>query len=61
MQFGIFLFFSGWVFIMTVSVYFFLPETKGVPIEEMSLLWRSHWFWRRFVPPPENEKPPPPT
>ncbi|CAK9226901.1 unnamed protein product [Sphagnum troendelagicum] len=61
MRFGIFLFFSGWVFIMTVSVYFFLPETKGVPIEEMSLLWRSHWFWRRFVPPPEDEKPPPPT
>ncbi|KAI5077924.1 hypothetical protein GOP47_0007748 [Adiantum capillus-veneris] len=24
-------------------------ETKHVPIEEMSLLWTSHWFWKRLV------------
>jgi hypothetical protein len=55
LRYGIFLFFSGWVVIMTVSVYFFLPETKGVPIEEMMLMWRSHWFWKRVVP-PEDDK-----
>lgn len=49
-KFGIFLFFAGWVTIMTIFVYLFLPETKGVPIEEMILLWRKHWFWKRIMP-----------
>ncbi|XP_038976492.1 sugar transport protein 7-like [Phoenix dactylifera] len=53
-KFGIFLFFAGWITIMTVFVYFFVPETKGVPIEEMILLWRKHWFWKRMVPPIEG-------
>ncbi|CAA0813469.1 Sugar transport protein 7 [Striga hermonthica] len=48
-KFGIFLFFAGWITIMTVFVYFFLPETKGVPIEEMVFLWKKHWFWRKVV------------
>uniref|UniRef100_A0A7N0T1B3 Major facilitator superfamily (MFS) profile domain-containing protein n=1 Tax=Kalanchoe fedtschenkoi TaxID=63787 RepID=A0A7N0T1B3_KALFE len=50
LKFGIFLFFAGWITVMTVFVYLFLPETKGVPIEEMILLWKKHWFWRRVVP-----------
>ncbi|KAK3439606.1 hypothetical protein EUGRSUZ_C04064 [Eucalyptus grandis] len=49
-KFGIFLFFAGWITIMTIFVYVFLPETKGVPIEEMIFLWRKHWFWKRTVP-----------
>ncbi|KAK4781321.1 hypothetical protein SAY87_017427 [Trapa incisa] len=49
-KFGIFLFFAGWITIMTIFVYLFLPETKGVPIEEMILLWQKHWFWKRTVP-----------
>lgn len=48
-KFGIFLFFAGWITIMTIFVYFFLPETKGVPIEEMVFLWKKHWFWKRIV------------
>ncbi|KAL8488498.1 hypothetical protein ACS0TY_024686 [Phlomoides rotata] len=48
-KFGIFLFFAGWITIMTIFVYLFLPETKGVPIEEMIFLWKKHWFWKRFV------------
>lgn len=48
-KFGIFLFFAGWITIMTVFVYIFLPETKGVPIEEMIFLWKKHWFWKRIV------------
>ncbi|XP_071729593.1 sugar carrier protein A-like isoform X2 [Rutidosis leptorrhynchoides] len=49
LKFGLFLFFAGWVTVMTVFVYVFLPETKGVPIEEMMLIWQRHWFWKRFV------------
>lgn len=49
-KYGIFLFFAGWIVIMTVFVYFFLPETNGVPIEEMILLWRKHWFWKKIMP-----------
>lgn len=47
-KFGIFLFFAGWITIMTIFVFLFLPETKGIPIEEMSFMWRKHWFWKRI-------------
>jgi hypothetical protein len=49
-RYGIFLFFAGWVVVMTAFVAAFLPETKGVPIEEMIYVWRAHWFWKRIVP-----------
>ncbi|KAK6126936.1 hypothetical protein DH2020_039323 [Rehmannia glutinosa] len=49
LKFGFFLFFSGWIVIMTIFVYVFLPETKGVPLEEMVHLWEKHWFWKKFV------------
>ena len=49
-KFGIFLFFSGWVFIMSVFVLFLLPETKNIPIEEMTeRVWKRHWLWKRFM------------
>lgn len=50
LKFGIFLFFAGWITVMTLFVYFLVPETKGVPIEEMVFMWRKHWFWKKFVP-----------
>jgi sugar porter (SP) family MFS transporter len=49
LKFGLFYFFAGWVVIMTVFIALFLPETKGVPIEEMVLVWKGHWFWNRFI------------
>ncbi|KAM0940915.1 putative sugar transport protein STP/MST-like, plant [Dioscorea sansibarensis] len=49
MKFGLFFFFAGWVVIMTIFILFFLPETKNVPIEEMILVWKRHWFWGRFI------------
>ncbi|XP_059446905.1 sugar transport protein 13-like [Corylus avellana] len=49
-KFGIFLFFSSWVLVMSVFVTFLLPETKNVPIEEMTeRVWKQHWFWKRFM------------
>ncbi|MCL7047006.1 hypothetical protein MKW94_022006 [Papaver nudicaule] len=50
MKFGLFFFFGGFVFIMTLFVYFFIPETKGIPIEEMSQVWKQHWYWGKFIP-----------
>ncbi|KGN57000.1 sugar transport protein 13 [Cucumis sativus] len=56
LKFGIFLFFSSWVLIMSVFVLFLLPETKNVPIEEMTeQVWKRHWFWKRFVEEDEIE------
>ncbi|CAN1284480.1 Sugar carrier protein C [Linum perenne] len=49
LKFGLFLFFAFFVIIMSIFVFFFLPETKGIPIEEMGQVWRSHWYWSRFV------------
>ncbi|CAN6448473.1 unnamed protein product [Victoria cruziana] len=46
---GIFYFFSGWIIIMGLFVLFFLPETKGIPINEIDKIWRQHWYWKRFL------------
>eukprot|EP01018_Ginkgo_biloba_P015198 Gb_29275 [translate_table: standard] len=64
LKYCIFLFFAVWVLIMTVFVYLLLPETKNVPIEEMSQVWMDHWFWSKFLRPkhdPANSvsRPPP--
>ncbi|CAI9787912.1 unnamed protein product [Fraxinus pennsylvanica] len=48
-KFGLFLFFGFWVVIMTIFVFFFLPETKNIPIEEIVIVWKQHWFWSRFM------------
>jgi sugar porter (SP) family MFS transporter len=48
-KFGLFYFFAGWVVIMTVFIALFLPETKNVPIEDMVLVWKAHWFWGKFI------------
>lgn len=50
MKFGLFYFFGGFVIIMTIFVYFFVPETKNVPIDEMNKVWKGHWFWAKFIP-----------
>ncbi|KAJ9678841.1 hypothetical protein PVL29_020900 [Vitis rotundifolia] len=46
---GIFFFFGGWVVLMTAFVYYLLPETKSMPIEQMDRVWKEHWFWKRIV------------
>ncbi|XP_047050044.1 sugar transport protein 7-like [Lolium rigidum] len=49
-KFAIFIFFACWIAVMTAFVHVFLPETKGVPIEEMVLLWSKHRFWKNVMP-----------
>lgn len=50
-KFGLFLFFGFFVVVMTAFIFFFVPETKGIPIEEMGQVWKTHWYWSRFVGP----------
>ncbi|CAN6699450.1 unnamed protein product [Malus baccata var. baccata] len=49
LQYGIFLLFAGLIIIMNTFIFFLLPETKQVPIEEIYLLFQKHWFWKRIV------------
>ncbi|XP_075511337.1 sugar transport protein 8-like [Primulina tabacum] len=49
MRSGIFFFFVAWIVFMGIFAVFLLPETKGIPIDEMNeRVWKKHWFWRRF-------------
>ncbi|KAK6917455.1 Major facilitator, sugar transporter-like, partial [Dillenia turbinata] len=50
LKFGLFIFFAFWVVVMTIFVFFFVPETKGIPIEEMTIVWKKHWYWGKFIP-----------
>ncbi|KAH6558213.1 hypothetical protein KP509_1Z073700 [Ceratopteris richardii] len=54
-KFGIFLFFAAWVSVMGVFTFLFIPETKNIPIEEMGVVWREHWFWKRIVSSSDDE------
>ncbi|KAJ0970046.1 hypothetical protein J5N97_022923 [Dioscorea zingiberensis] len=49
LKFGLFFFFAALVLLMTVYIFLFLPETKNVPIEEMNLVWKKHWFWGKYI------------
>ncbi|XP_052202869.1 sugar carrier protein C-like [Diospyros lotus] len=54
LKFGLFVFFAFFVVLMTIFVFFFLPETKNIPIEEMLIVWKEHWFWSRYLNDPNN-------
>ncbi|KAJ4772286.1 Sugar transport protein 8 [Rhynchospora pubera] len=50
MKAAVFFFFAVWIIIMGLFTIFLLPETKGIPIDEMTdRVWKQHWFWRRFM------------
>ncbi|ESW08242.1 hypothetical protein PHAVU_009G030800 [Phaseolus vulgaris] len=56
-KFGAFVFYAGWIVVMTIFIIFFLPETKGIPLESMYIVWSKHWFWGRFVKVPQENLP----
>ncbi|MED6180607.1 hypothetical protein PIB30_011643 [Stylosanthes scabra] len=49
LKYGIFLLFAALIVIMSLFIFFLLPETKQVPIEEIYLLFENHWFWKSIV------------
>ncbi|EOY24624.1 Sugar transporter 1 [Theobroma cacao] len=55
LKFGFFIFFACCVVAMSIFIYMFLPETKGVPIEEMTIVWKKHPYWRKFLPTDEDQ------
>ncbi|XP_073290887.1 sugar transport protein 8-like [Primulina huaijiensis] len=57
MRSGIFFFFAAWIVVMGCFAKFLLPETKGVPIDEMNeRVWKKHWFWHRFFTDEEGDQ-----
>ncbi|PSS33609.1 Sugar transport protein [Actinidia chinensis var. chinensis] len=50
----LFVAFAVCVLVMTLFVIFFVPETMNIPIEEMSRVWRTHWYWKRYVDEDDN-------
>jgi MFS transporter, SP family, sugar:H+ symporter len=51
MTYWTYVLFAGCVLAMVAYAVLALPETAGVPIEQMAALWRSHWLWKRVLPP----------
>lgn len=49
LRWGVFILFAGLIVIMSLFIFFLLPETKQVPIEEISGLWANHWYWKKIV------------
>ncbi|GKU95336.1 hypothetical protein SLEP1_g8707 [Rubroshorea leprosula] len=48
LKFGLFIFFACRVLVMTWFINKYLPETKGVPIEEMTIVWKEHKHWGKY-------------
>ncbi|KAK9807820.1 hypothetical protein WJX72_010227 [[Myrmecia] bisecta] len=49
MKYGVFIFFGAFHAMAFVFCWFLLPETRGLPIEEVADHVRAHWFWRRVT------------
>ncbi|XP_059291160.1 sugar transport protein 8-like [Lycium ferocissimum] len=49
MQAYTFFFFSAWIVVMGIFAIFFLPETKGIPIDAMvERAWMQHPIWKKL-------------
>jgi MFS transporter, SP family, sugar:H+ symporter len=48
-RYGVFILFAGLIVIMSIFIFLLLPETKQVPIEEISQLFEKHWYWKKIV------------
>lgn len=41
---GAFLFFAGWCFVGLIYVFFMVPETAGLSVEEVDKIFEGPWF-----------------
>jgi hypothetical protein len=44
-EWGLFLIFAGCTAVGTVALFVLIPETRGLPLEEIHLAWANHWLW----------------
>lgn len=49
LKFGLFIFFAFFVILLTIFIYYFVPETKGIPSGEMGQIWTNQRYWKRFI------------
>lgn len=50
LKYGIFFLFSAWVLAMSLFTMLLIPETKNIPLQEMTEnVWRNHLFWKSFM------------
>ncbi|XP_072994698.1 sugar transport protein 14-like [Typha latifolia] len=49
LRYGVFILFASLIVIMSIFIILLLPETKQVPIEEVSQLFQKHWYWKHVV------------
>lgn len=49
LKWGVFVFFGACIVFMSAFVFFLVPETKGVMLEDMAALWESHPVWKRVI------------
>lgn len=48
MEWRVYLFYGVFTVLGIVFTLMFIPETKGLGIEDIYFLFTGHWFWRRF-------------
>nr|GMD63050.1 sugar transport protein 8-like [Ipomoea batatas]GME05439.1 sugar transport protein 8-like [Ipomoea batatas]GME11405.1 sugar transport protein 8-like [Ipomoea batatas] len=57
MKSATFFFFAVWIVVMMCFTIFFLPETKGIPIDEMNeRAWKKHWYWKKYCIEEDEQK-----
>ncbi|XP_011032149.1 PREDICTED: sugar transport protein 8 [Populus euphratica] len=57
MRAGTFFLYCAMLAVMCLFAKYFLPETKGIPIDEMvERVWKQHWFWKRYYKDHDNGK-----
>ncbi|KAF6164559.1 hypothetical protein GIB67_025385 [Kingdonia uniflora] len=49
-KFGLFNVFAGFTLVMATFIWYCLPETKCVPIEEMWSVWKENKVWGKYIP-----------
>ena len=49
LRFSLFFVFAVLIVLMILFTNYFVPETMDIPIENVSKVWKGHWYWSRFV------------